>query len=502
MWLHIIIIAIASYVFYNVFSAMMRSHGPNAVSIDSFLLLRKYFLNAPDVLLESYKKHREKPFFFTTLRQRHQVIVTSDALVSEISTAPQSVLSTGAWVKHIIQADYTIPGHYIGNDLPPSKVPNFRYLNVSLTRNIANFIPGLQEEVVNAIENIKTKASSETLTIDLYELAQDLVVRSSLRVLVGQPLCYDSEFIEAMKVYLTALPKCGFILGLLPRPLKWLVLQFTSLPKAQAILEKKLRALAAEITVKIQAEIETLGVNEASKQWDEYGDLFTELIRASLTRQKFNIQDCIIQVLGTGFAAQHTTVYTITATLAELSVHPEYHADLRAEISASVAEHGWTQAGFASMSKLDSFVMESMRHRPLNAVTMNRIALSEFKFSDGTTVYPGDHVAAIAEPRFRNVDDEKHEFRGFQHHELRQQSSSAPRFTSIDDLAWPLFGRGNHPCPGRFWAELLLKLVVSNLLESFDFPEGVNDRPARFTFEENALPMSGSKLTLNLRKKV
>lgn len=56
----------------------------------------------------------------------------------------------------------------------------------------------------------------------------------------------------------------------------------------------------------------------------------------------------------------------MTGTLLELAGHPECHAELRSEIEESVAAHsGWTLDALDSMHKLDSFMKESQRMRPL-----------------------------------------------------------------------------------------------------------------------------------------
>lgn len=97
-------------------------------------------------------------------------------------------------------------------------------------------------------------------------------------------------------------------------------------------------------------------------------------------------------------------------------MHPEYIAPLREEIAELVRSDGWTKAAMQKMTKLDSFLKESQRVFGLGArqyrilpidhkthirmrcclVTMGRLALQDFTFSDGTLIPKGTLVLATS----------------------------------------------------------------------------------------------------------
>ena len=60
---------------------------------------------------------------------------------------------------------------------------------------------------------------------------------------------------------------------------------------------------------------------------------------------------------------------TVTHSLYNLTTYPEYMQPLRDEIEAVIQEHGWSKASVAKMTKLDSFVKETMRLSPAAACT-------------------------------------------------------------------------------------------------------------------------------------
>ena len=103
---------------------------------------------------------------------------------------------------------------------------------------------------------------------------------------------------------------------------------------------------------------------------------------------------------------------TVTHSLYNLATYPEYVQPLREEIEAVIQEQGWSKASITKMTKLDSFVKETMRLSPVSACThlichhyicsknnsadsMRRKVMEDFTFSDGTTI-PAGNVLSVA----------------------------------------------------------------------------------------------------------
>jgi hypothetical protein len=142
---------------------------------------------------------------------------------------------------------------------------------------------------------------------------------------------------------------------------------------------------------------------------------------------------------------------------------------LREEVESIVKEQGWTKASLFNMRKLDSFLRETMRisgastseHRSaLNnllctyllglPVVMQRKAMKDFTFSDGTFIPKGTLLAAIHGPV--NVDEEIYEdpltFKPFRFAEAREGADDAREATKNQMVTTSLknltFGHGRH----------------------------------------------------------
>ena len=158
---------------------------------------------------------------------------------------------------------------------------------------------------------------------------------------------------------------------------------------------------------------------------------------------------------------------TFTIVLYRLLSHPECVEPLRHEVETAVAEEGWTKAGLDKMHKIDSFVRESLRTHgsgissliplakpqflmlnSLFLVSVNRIALRPFTFSNGVTVPAGTVIAAPSDIIHRDgeIYPNPEEFDGFRFAKLRESDGFAlPRHqatsTSVEYLP---FGYGRH----------------------------------------------------------
>jgi ent-kaurene oxidase len=72
-------------------------------------------------------------------------------------------------------------------------------------------------------------------------------------------------------------------------------------------------------------------------------------------------------------------------------------------------------------------------------------------------------------------------FDGFRFEKIRQKPGMEQKYqfvsTSIDALT---FGHGSHPCPGRFFVNHEIKILLGHLLQKYDIklPDGVKERPA------------------------
>ena len=149
-------------------------------------------------------------------------------------------------------------------------------------------------------------------------------------------------------------------------------------------------------------------------------------------------------------------------------------------------------------------------------VSMMRKTLKAFTFSDGTVIPRGALIFAAGHARHMDpgIHPTSDAFDGFRFSNLeKEQQENGPtvnlggtlsgaRFklatTTPDYLVW---GYGRHACSGRFFAALVLKLVLAHLVLGYDvtFEKGGGVRPADVVVGFNQLPNPHAKILLRKR---
>ncbi|KAF8720848.1 hypothetical protein AX14_010657, partial [Amanita brunnescens Koide BX004] len=127
------------------------------------------------------------------------------------------------------------------------------------------------------------------------------------------------------------------------------------------------------------------------KNWAERpNDVVSWLVEISKGQERC-LEEITMFVLFVNFAAIHTTTMartfvfidqsfahssqTVTHSLYNLAAYQDYVQPLREEIESVLQEHGWSKASVAKMTKLDSFVNETMRLSPIAAFLMTTFSM-------------------------------------------------------------------------------------------------------------------------------
>ncbi|KAM5358047.1 hypothetical protein ACJZ2D_015644 [Fusarium nematophilum] len=230
-----------------------------------------------------------------------------------------------------------------------------------------------------------------------------------------------------------------------------------------------------------------------SKQWNEA----KEVVKGSMERKKAGVTEAtgrpptlldyeIEGGAGTGgwdldkqvqnqlllaVASIHTTSSSIVHCIYDLAARPQYVPELREEIKSVLEECNgtFTKEGLAKLHKLDSFMKESQRFNSPDLTTFQRISIKPFTLPDGTFV-PANTKMELATCAI-NQDERYHkngtEFDGYRFYRQREEGKKNVSYTSVSrtSLGW---GIGRHACPGRFLADIEIKLIVSEILLNYD----------------------------------
>ncbi|EXF82434.1 hypothetical protein CFIO01_01894 [Colletotrichum fioriniae PJ7] len=179
-------------------------------------------------------------------------------------------------------------------------------------------------------------------------------------------------------------------------------------------------------------------------------------------------------------ASIHTTTTTVVQCLYDLASRPQYLPALRQEVQEVTKQYGdvINRRSASKLEKMDSFVKEVQRICSPDLTTFQRKATGPVTLSNGFHIPKGARIEVATGAINADADlyDNPSEFDGMRFYKKRQESDEArSKFQVLSvsklDLSW---GYGRAACPGRFLADLLIKMVLVEVLKRYDIkmPEG------------------------------
>ncbi|KAF8825453.1 hypothetical protein HHX47_DHR7000510 [Lentinula edodes] len=344
--------------------------------LSGFVGTYRFFTNAKDILQKGYEKYPNR-IFKVALVDRWAIIAPGRMMVEDLMKATDDQLSMIEAAAETLQVEYTLSKEVV---LHPYHVAIVR---TPITRNIATRFAEVRDEMVSAFADL-IPAKDDWVKVPAYKTSFQIVGRTANRFFVGLPLCRDSDWLDlntnfAVEVFISAM-----IINLFPSFLKPIAGRF--LTRMPSSMKRATKHLAPIIKERLARE-------------DEYG-----------TKD------------WPGKPAFCNALY-------QLAAHPELVVPLREEVEAIVEESGWTKEGVGKMRKLDSFLKETLRFSGGGGIVNNRKVLTDFTFSDGTTVPAGTIIGVAA----------------YMHHH--------------DEVQIP---------PGRFFAVYEIKGLIAHILMSYD----------------------------------
>ncbi|KAK7733715.1 hypothetical protein SLS53_008182 [Cytospora paraplurivora] len=239
--------------------------------------------------------------------------------------------------------------------------------------------------------------------------------------------------------------------------------------------------IAVEYTENLfRTVVELLDKNNAGSwqpQDDKPEDLNVLSWLTSLAKERDRNPDVIGHVLVmVALAAVHTTLLRMVNVLYDvMGVDSELQKELLGEIGA-VAERGWHDNGnpYDALDKLDSVLRESQRLSPPTTLGMKRVFKKSYTFQDGTHVRKGTYaclpVYAIENDSAKVTNSEKFDgLRAYRAARLSDASSASEHLFSSPGPNFLNFGYGKTACPGRFFASVVVKMVLVKALTDYEF---------------------------------
>ncbi|KAI2912894.1 hypothetical protein CBS147320_10731 [Aspergillus niger] len=340
---------------------------------------------------------------------------------------------------------------------------------VNLNNNLATILPDVIEEMRRAMTR-ELPPSPKWQSILAFEKLLRIIGSVSGRVNVGPEISRNAEWLDLYTQYPINFFASISAITQWPRCLRPLV-QYT-LPQLRRVNTMKARMseiLAPEFEKRRKAKISESNKPNTMLQW--VWDDSTE-------NDRTDEHQSMIQILAT-VPTTYTVAFAATQALFDLAARPEYIPIIREEFESvcdSCEEKRLTKEAFGKMSKLDSFLKESQRITPLALVSFERKTLENIDLADGTHIPKGSHIAA---PSYHIGLDESHfsspeTFDGLRFHNLQQaefertgKPSTKHQYVTVNESSLH-FGYGLQACPGRWFAAIVLKLLLGLMVTEFD----------------------------------
>jgi len=192
------------------------------------------------------------------------------------------------------------------------------------------------------------------------------------------------------------------------------------------------------------------------------------------------------------FAAYHTTTHALTHLLYDLAARPDIRERIHAEQRAARARSGSgalsEEVISSHMPLLDAAIRESQR-LSTGALNPVRKVTSDIRCPDGTVIPKGAILALSPWLVHHDTDlyPEPLEFK-------LERFAGKPTPPARQFLA---FGGGKHQCPGRFFAMLEIKCLVSAIFSKYDV---AGDTLAPYDFSNGLCERKRMTLTLSALK--
>ncbi|RSL80435.1 hypothetical protein CEP52_017386 [Fusarium oligoseptatum] len=338
-------------------------------------------------------------------------------------------------------------------------------LTKDLTKSLNKITEPLATEASLSLEGLLTNGK-EFHTVNLQETILRLVARMSSRVFLGTELCRDEAWLRVTREHTVTAFKASEELRMWPKLSRSVVHWF--LPgcrELRAQVHEARQIITATLESRREQEAELLAQGKEPPKYNDAIEWFEQTSKGTV------LYDPTAMQLVLSAAAIHTTTDLISQVLIRLAQNPDIVESLRAEITAVLQEEGWSKTSLFKMKLLDSVIKESQRMKPIQLVSMTRLALADVKLSDGTLI-PKDSSLTVSSHRMWDpeVYDNPDQWDGYRFLKMREdpakQNSALLVSTGPDFLG---FGHGQHACPGRFFAANEAKVAVLSFIMKYDF---------------------------------
>ncbi|KAG5979292.1 hypothetical protein E4U55_005332 [Claviceps digitariae] len=334
-----------------------------------------------------------------------------------------------------------------------------------LTRSLNNLPTAMSSEASFAIEH-NFEGHHDWQEIVIHQSILDVIARMISRLFWdGDEVCRNERWLKIMKDWSVNSVIAAFMINMAPSFLRPLIRRFSSrvhqarddYQAARAFIEPLIKARRAS--------------RDQARAMGHEPLVFNDIVDWIDSENEELACDPVALQMVLNVAAVHTTAALVTNTLVFLASDPSNLAPLRQELTTVLMNNGCHAAALNNLKLMDSAMKECLRLKPPGVFGMHRAALQDVMLPNGLYIQKGDRVFVdIPHMRDPNIYESPDTFDMYRFLRMRSnpdQAIKAPLVnTSSEHLA---FGHGAQACPGRFFATILSKVVLSHLLLKYDW---------------------------------
>ncbi|KAJ3547022.1 hypothetical protein NMY22_g1818 [Coprinellus aureogranulatus] len=370
------------------------------------------------------------------------VITAHPEVYQELARAPERWVSAQQGIEEILHLKYTtltVTDHPKDNiQIPPIKE--------KLTRTLGELVPEVHDELRATFEDEFPSKGEEWQPLVAFPSVIKLVARISNRVLVGQTLCRNAEFIGGCISYANEVFVMSYLISLFPEFIRPMVNRIIS-PMPRRI--RKMEAFLQPLLDERKAAL--------AKQGDDYRPpmIFLNWLAESAEKNGKDDREVILRTMLVNFGSIHTTSITFTHAL------------------------------FSLLSLIG------------NRLTVEDCTIADTFIPKGTMVC-ANMVDAHFHPSMWG--DNANEFDPYRFIKLEKETGKVIQLPT-STLYTMTFGYGRHACPGRFFAGQEVKLMMAFFLHYYDLKldERYKQRPSNLWFGMANMPNGSAKVLMRRR---
>ncbi|KAI0883799.1 cytochrome P450 [Annulohypoxylon maeteangense] len=455
-----------------------------------------YAWKATELSQEGYEKNQNSAF--QLIRNEGEMMVLPLSLLEEVSRLPSHIAEPTA----ALNQDLT--GSFTGIDLILENRLHHSIVQRKLSPRLPLLLPRM-EEAVSAAFSQYIPQSEDWTEFYPYDTFRYISARVGAEVIVGPAFCDNKEWLHVAVEYTENLFRTVVVLRCFPT---WMHPIISRLLPSYWEGWRHLRKGKKLLAPKIQELLDKNNAGTWNPQDDKVEDLNVLSWLTGLAKGRDRSADTLGHVLVmVALAAVHTTLLRMVNVLYDVT-GAGLEVELLDEIAA-VVERGWHDNGnpYDALGKLDSVMRESQRLSPPTTLGMKRLFKESYTFQDGTHIRAGTYacmpVYAIENDPAKIPNPET--FDGLRAYRAARESeagSTDDHLFSSPGLNFLNFGYGKTACPGRFFASVVVKMVIVKALTDYEFKflPGA-ERPKNITVHEFLFTWPWNKMLIRRKSK-